>query len=97
EAPWPRADLRAIARLRIPRLSYDEIVLEGATPRTLAFGPTHMLNGAGFGEPGNLVMAGHRDSWFLPLQKIATGDEIRVAWLDAKTKAMHERIYAVEF
>src|SRR5882724_8575041 len=66
EAPWPSADLRPIARLQIPRLGYDEIVLEGATPRTLTFGPAHMLSGAGFGEPGNLLLAGHRTSWFLP-------------------------------
>jgi sortase A len=78
EAPWPGADLRPIARLRIPRLGYDEIVLEGATPTTLAFGPTYMLNGAGFGEQGNLLLAGHRTKWFLPLQRIRRGDEIRV-------------------
>ena len=37
--PWPWADTHPVARLRIPRLRYDEIVLESATPRTLAFGP----------------------------------------------------------
>lgn len=39
QAPWPWADTHPVARLRIPRVGYDEIVLEGATPRTLAFGP----------------------------------------------------------
>lgn len=34
-APWPWADTHPVARLCIPRLGYDEIVLEGATPRTL--------------------------------------------------------------
>ncbi len=34
--PWPWADTHPVARLCIPRLNYDEIVLEGATPRTLA-------------------------------------------------------------
>ena len=53
-----------------PRLGYDQIVLEGATPRSLAFGPTHLLSGAGSGEPGNLLLAGHRTSWFLPLEQI---------------------------
>ncbi len=97
EAPWPNADMRPIARLRIPRLGYDEIVLEGATPRTLAFGPAHMLNGAGFGEHGNLALAGHRDSWFLPLEKIEVGDEILLAWFDGRTKSIKERSYAVSF
>jgi sortase A len=36
--PWPWADTHPVARLRIPRLGYDEIVLDAATPRTLAFG-----------------------------------------------------------
>src|ERR1700733_8613278 len=37
--PWPWADTHPLARLRLPRIGYDEIVLENATPRTLAFGP----------------------------------------------------------
>jgi sortase A len=71
---WPWADTHPVARLRIPHLDYDEIVLEGATPRTLAFGPARLLSGAAFGEPGNLELAGHRDSWFEPLQGVALGD-----------------------
>jgi len=33
---------------------------EGATPRTLAFGPARLFSGARLGESGNLVLAGHR-------------------------------------
>src|SRR3954470_18211184 len=69
--PWPWADIRPVARLHIPRLGYDEIVLEGATPRTLAFGPARMFSGAQLGEPGNLLLAGHRTSWFRSLETIA--------------------------
>ena len=43
QRPWSWADAFPIARLRIPRLGYDEIVLEAATPRTLAFGPARLL------------------------------------------------------
>ncbi len=95
EAPWPSADLRPIARLRIPRLSYDEIILEGATPRTLAFGPAHMQSGAGFGEPGNVLLAGHRTSWFLPLERIAQSDTIQISWFDGRRRVVHERTYRV--
>jgi len=95
EAPWPSADLRPIARLQIPRLGYDEIVLEGATPRTLTFGPAHMLSGAGLGEPGNLLLAGHRTSWFLPLERIAQCDTIQISWFDSRRRAVHERTYCV--
>src|SRR5205807_1086503 len=84
-APWPWADTHPIARMRIARIKYDEIVLEGATPRTLAFGPARLMSGAGFGEPGNLEVAGHRDSWFEPLQNVEAGDAIELEWYDARS------------
>jgi sortase A len=73
-APWAWADTHPIARLRIPALRYDEIVLEGATPRTLAFGLARLMSGAAMGEPGNLVLAGHRTRWFRPPEGIAQGE-----------------------
>ena len=92
--PWPWADTHPIARLRIPRLGYDQIVLEGATARTLAFGPARLMTGAGMGEAGNLVLAGHRTSWFRDLEGIEAGDEIRVEWFDRRG-GLHERVYSV--
>jgi sortase A len=93
-APWPWADTYPVARLRIPRLGYDEFVLEGATPRTLAFGPARLLSGAGFGESGNLVLAGHRTSWFRPLESIAPDDVVQLEWFDPQ-RQLHHSTYAV--
>jgi sortase A len=95
-APWPWADTHPVARLRISRLGYDEIVLEGATPRTLAFGPARLFSGAALGEPGNLLLAGHRTSWFRPLENIAPGDRIEVDWFDSHGGGLHEKNYAVD-
>jgi sortase A len=95
-APWPWADTHPIARLRIPRLGYDEIVLEGATPRTLAFGPARLFSGARLGESGNLVLAGHRTSWFRPLETVAPGDSIEVEWFDSGVGGLHQRTYKVD-
>ena len=95
QAPWPWADTHPVARIRIPRLNYDEIVLEGASPRTLAFGPAHLLNGTGLGEPGNLVLAGHRTSWFRPLEGVAQGDTILVQWFQSRPGGLQERTYTV--
>jgi sortase A len=95
-APWPWADTHPIARLRIPRLGYDEIVLEGATPRTLAFGPARLFSGAGLGESGNLVLAGHRTSWFRPLETIAQSDRVEVEWFDPRVGGLHQRTYTVD-
>ncbi len=95
-APWPWADTHPIARLRIPRLGYDEIVLEGATPRTLAFGPARLFSGARLGESGNLVLAGHRTSWFRPLETVAPGDSVEVEWFDPRVGGLHQRTYMVD-
>ena len=94
-APWPRADTHPIARLRIPRLGYDEIVLEGASPRTLAFGPARLLSGADLGKPGNVVLAGHRTSWFRHLEAIAQGDTIHIEWFDVRRGGLYQRTYTV--
>jgi sortase A len=94
-APWSWADTYPSARLRIPHLGYDEIVLEGATPRILAFGPARLRSGAGLGEAGNLVLAGHRTSWFEPLRAITQGDTIQLEWFDPRSGGLHERTYAV--
>jgi sortase A len=94
--PWPWADTYPVARLRIPRLDYDEVVLEGATPRTLAFGPARLFSGAGLGEPGNVELAGHRTSWFRPLEHLEARDEIQVQWFDARKHELRERTYTVD-
>jgi len=95
-APWPWADTYPVARLRIPRIGYDEIVLEGATPRTLAFGPARLFSGARLGEPGNVELAGHRTSWFRPLEAMKEGDTIEVQWFDARKHELRARIYTVD-
>src|SRR5262249_44587658 len=74
----------------------DEIVLEGATPRILAFGPAHLLSSSAFGEPGNLVLAGHRTSWFQPLEKISRGDTIQIDWFDARHRELRQRTFTVD-
>ncbi|PYP90487.1 MAG: class GN sortase [Candidatus Angelobacter sp. Gp1-AA117] len=94
--PWSWADTHPIARLRIPRLGYDEIVLEGATPRTLAFGPARLFSGADMGQQGNLILAGHRTSWFRPLEKIRQGDQIELEWMNAHHSGTHKRTYTVD-
>jgi sortase A len=93
EPPWPSADLRPIARLQFP--GWATTRSEGATPRSLAFGPRHMLSGARFGGPGNLLLAGHRASWFLPLEQIMQNGVIQMSWFDSRRHAQYERTYRV--
>jgi len=77
-APWPWADTWPVARLRVPRLGVDEIVLAGASGRTMAFGPGHLDGSAPIGAVGNCVLTGHRDTHFAFLEKLQPGDALVV-------------------
>ena len=65
-----------IAALSIPRIHLSAMVLHGSDAQTLRRGPGHLENTAFPGEPGNVVIAGHRDSFFWSLQNIHLGDDI---------------------
>jgi sortase A len=53
-------------------------VLEGASGRSLAFGPGHVSGTAAPGSWGNSVIVAHRDTHFSFLRDLALGDEIVV-------------------
>ena len=76
--PWPSADTRPIARLTVPSRGVDLYVLEGASGRSLAFGPGHIDGTALPGSGGNAVIVAHRDTHFAFLRDIALGEEIVV-------------------
>lgn len=69
---------RALARLEIPRLGVSAIVDEGDDDRTLGRAVGRVPESARPGEPGNLVLAGHRDTFFRPLRRIRVNDRIRL-------------------
>jgi len=80
--PWPWADTTPVARLLVPSLGIDEIVLEHATGRSLAFGPGHLDGSAAPGGPGLAVVSGHRDTSFRFLADLRVGSELRLQRAD---------------
>lgn len=68
----------AVARLRIPRLGLDTVVVEGTDQDSLKLGPGHLPGSALPGEPDNCIIAGHRDGAFRRLAAIALGDVVEV-------------------
>jgi sortase A len=68
-----------VARLTVPSLGADEIVLSGATGPTLAFGPGHVFHTGEPGGQGNCVIVGHRDTSFRFLKDLKPGDEVRLS------------------
>lgn len=65
-----------VARLVIPRLGLDEIVLEGVDADALNAGPGHLPGSALPGEQGNAVISAHRDRHFSRLGQVRVGDTV---------------------
>lgn len=82
---WPWADSWPVARLRVPRLGIDHIVLEGDSGEVLAFGPGHLSSSAAPGGQGNCVLSGHRDTSFTFLQKLEPGDTLSIEAADGRS------------
>lgn len=78
----PKRDLKEgdlFGRLEIPRLNMSVMVMEGIGSRTLRLGAGHI--------PGTeMGFAGHRDSFFRPLERIKTDDTIKFTTLDGTTE-----------
>jgi sortase A len=75
----PLGHPKAIARILIPKIGVDDIVVEGVKLSNLAYGPGHYPSSAKIGASGAAAVAGHRTGWgspFINLDKIAPGDEI---------------------
>ena len=83
--PWSWADTWPIARLEVPGREVRVLVLEGATGRTLAFGPGRLAGSAAPGAPGHSVVAGHRDTHFAFLRDLVEGERIRVERSDGSS------------
>jgi sortase A len=89
-SPHPRVDVgSAIAALSIPRVQLSAMVLHGSDARTLQRGPGHLEHTAVPGRAGNVVIAGHRDSFFRPLRHVRLGDDI---FLETRDGRFHYRV-----
>jgi sortase A len=49
------------------------------------------MNASEPGQPGNLVLAGHRTTDFLPLQRVANEDLVLLEWLGADRRLRSQR------
>jgi sortase A len=82
--PPPPDDGEAIARVVIPEIGVDKIVVEGVSRSDLRKGPGHYPDTALPGQPGNAAIAGHRTTYGAPFHRIdelEVGDEILVTTL----------------
>lgn len=74
----------ALARIRIPAIGVDKLVVEGVTVEDLRKGPGHYRTTPQPGYPGNTAIAGHRTTYGAPfgdIDQLLPGDQIEVVTL----------------
>jgi sortase A len=71
----------AIGEMEVARLGMKAIFVQGDSPKILRRAVGHISSTALPGEPGNVVLTGHRDTFFRPLRNIQKGDAIAITTL----------------
>ena len=89
--PWPWADAAPVARISVPRLGVEQIVLSGGSGEAMAFGPTLLAGGGRLGERGTADFAAHRDTHFRFLAELRPGDLIEVEEVTGRTTRYRAR------
>jgi sortase A len=72
----PPATGEALGDIEIPRVQLSAVVLHGSDTQTLRRGPGHLEHTPLPGDGGNVVIAGHRDTFFRELRDVHPGDDI---------------------
>lgn len=82
--------------LQAPRIGLSVIVAEGVDGTTLRRAAGHLPETPRPGQHGNAAIAGHRDTHFLPLRDIRTGDELTLLTSEGTFRYEVEWIRIVE-
>lgn len=93
--PYPAAG-STMGRVEIPRLGVSAIVRAGSDARTLSLAVGHVPGTALPGAPGNVGIAGHRDTFFRRLEDIRPGDAIVLTMPDGTFTYEVERTLIVD-
>jgi len=85
-----------VGRIEIPRLGLDAVVAEGVDRGTLRRAVGHLPGTALPGAPGRTVLAGHRDTFFRPLEAVRAGDRLRMTTLEGRFDYEVDEVLVVE-
>lgn len=80
----PAAARTLMGRLQIPRLHVSAIIVSGTAEQDLKLGIGHIEGTSMPGTPGNIGLAGHRDTFFRPLRNIRLQDQIQLTTLEGE-------------
>jgi sortase A len=83
-----------IGRMEISRLGLSAVVVEGIGKRTLRRAVGHIPGTALPGRSGNVGIAGHRDTFFRPLQDVQLDDIITLTtrWGEYRYRVVSSRV-----
>jgi sortase A len=70
-----------LGEIELTRIGVTAMILEGTDDRTLRRAVGHILGTALPGQPGNVGIAGHRDTFFRALRNVRQDDEITLMTL----------------
>ena len=94
--PWPWADTWPIAKLIIPHLGIEQIVVAGDSGSSLAFAPGHAYASVAPGEDGLTMISAHRDTHFRFLQTLNIDDRLLLESRDKTTTYRITRFQVVD-
>lgn len=87
----PGASGPVLGKLEIEKVGLAVMIVEGTDNPALRRGVGHILESALPGEPGNVGIAGHRDTFFRDLRKVKKNDEIKLETVNGSFR------YVVDF
>src|SRR5262249_14920715 len=84
-----------VGRIEIESADLSAIVIEGTQGKALRRGVGHVTGTAYPGEPGNVALAGHRDTFFRGLEKVAVGDSVTLSTPDGRFEYVVDSVLVV--
>jgi len=86
----------ALGRIEISAIGLETMIMEGTDAKTLRRAVGHIPGTPLPGQQGNVVIAGHRDTFFRPLRNIHQDDEITLTTLAGSYRYRVDSIKVVE-
>jgi len=84
-----------VARLEAPSVALTATVIEGSSDEMLSRAAGHIEQTAWPGEPGNVGIAGHRDTTFRAVRNLKAGDALRLTTTHGTYTYRVDRMFVV--
>ena len=95
EASFHPSTGKTLGEIELTRIGVTAMILEGTDDRTLRRAVGHIPGTPLPGQPGNVAIAGHRDTFFRALRDVRQDDEITLMTLDGSYRYRVDSISVV--